>query len=109
MYAITGGKHLGDFFVFTEDKPQRDTYKVIVLPHLEETVVPAKDVDEGLKLKILDYVDKLSKSVYNELAKQIEIKKQLMLDQQKKAVDEYNSRREQLTPPGILGCDSVRE
>lgn len=109
LYAITTGKYMGDFLIFTTLKPTNGIYTAIALPNLEEIAIPSKDVEEGFKLKILDPVKKLRRSVYNETLKQIEIKKEKMHEEKKRAIDEYHNRREQLTASVVLDGEISEE
>jgi len=109
LYAITAGKYMGDFLIFTHTKPIANAYTAIALPELIEIVIPAKDVEEGLKTKILDPVEKMSRSVYNETTKQIEIKKKQLLEEKKRITDEYHNRREQLATSIVLDSEISEE
>lgn len=109
MYAVTAGQYLGNFLVFTDNNPNNDSYVVIVLPDLIETYIPVKDVEEGLKHNILDFVKKLSRGVYKELIDQIEIRKKQMIQQQEKVLNEYYNRREQLTTSDVLDSEEFED
>ena len=62
MYAVTGGKYLGEFFVFVEKS--KNMYIFISLPKLEHREVPHDKFVIGIKDKILDKVEKLPDDVF---------------------------------------------
>jgi hypothetical protein len=62
VYAITGGKYLGELFVFMEDK--EDSYVFLSLPEMKIRTVPKEKFDFGLTEKIIDVADKIPSSVY---------------------------------------------
>lgn len=105
MYAITDGQYKGDFLVFTTNKPINQYYEMISLPELTTLSIPEDDIKKGIELKILDYVERLSRSVYNELEKQIKIKSQMMFEEQLRISDEYNNRRQQFATQGVLDIE----
>lgn len=63
IYAITGGKYLGELFVFMEK--ETDNYKFLSLPDMKIREVPCDKFDFGLTQKIVDVVEKLPTAVYN--------------------------------------------
>ena len=103
LFAITAGVYGGDFLVFTSDQPENGSYKTIVLPDIYVRYIKEDDVKLGLKMKILDKVEKIKKFAYNELLKQVKIKELKELNQQVEATNEYYNRREQFTTSDILG------
>jgi hypothetical protein len=73
VYAVCGGKYLGEMFVFME---KQDTeYCFLSLPDMKIRQVPIEKFDMGLKEKILDTVNKLPKDVYDTCQKQYKINK----------------------------------
>lgn len=63
LYAVTGGKYLGKFFLYME---QNDTTMMFLeLPTMEKVSVPIEKVSYGLENNILDPVKKLPPDVYN--------------------------------------------
>jgi len=73
VYAVCGGKYLGEMFVFME---QQDTeYYFLSLPAMQIRQVPIEKFDTGLKEKILDVVNKLPKDIYNICQKQYKANK----------------------------------
>ena len=62
-YAVTGGKHLGEFFIYME---QTETDVIFLsLPSMDRQLVPIDKFEYGLKNKILDPVEKLPDDIYN--------------------------------------------
>jgi hypothetical protein len=64
VYAITGGKYLGEMFVFIEEKNQ-NTYGFLSLPEMHIRDIPKEKFEFGLKEKIIDVIDKIPSYVYN--------------------------------------------
>ena len=63
LYAVTGGKYLGEFFVFIEES---DTDMLFLsLPSMEKRAVPRDKFNMGINTKILDPVEKLSNNMYD--------------------------------------------
>lgn len=62
IYAITGGKYLGELFVFMEEK--EDIYKFLSLPEMKIREVPKDKFDFGLTEKIIDIVKKIPNDIY---------------------------------------------
>lgn len=109
MFAITDGQYQGDFLVFTSNNPINNQYPVISLPQLVALSIPEQDVKKGIELKILDYVEKLSRAVYNDLDKQIKLKCEMMLDEQIRISNEYNNRREQFASQSVLDVEDSED
>lgn len=63
VYAITGGKYLGELFVFMEKID--DTYIFLSLPDMKIREVPEEKFKFGLTEKIIDVVKKIPSNVYN--------------------------------------------
>jgi len=68
LYAITGGKYLGELFVFIEDK--NDTFSFLSLPDMKIRDIPSEKFDFGIENKIIDVVEKLPKEVFEVCKKQ---------------------------------------
>lgn len=62
IYAVLKGTYSGEYLVFIEEK--KSEYTFISLPEKIILTVPKSSFDNGLKNKILDYIEKLPKSVY---------------------------------------------
>ena len=63
VYAVTGGKYLGEFFVFMERS--NDIVYFLSLPKLEVREIPVDNYLYGTDNKILDKVERLPRNVYN--------------------------------------------
>ena len=63
LYAVTGGKYLGKFFVYMESKDSTITF--LELPSMSVVDVPKEKVTYGIENDILDPVKKLPNDVYN--------------------------------------------
>lgn len=63
VYAITGGKYLGELFVFMEKVS--NNFKFLSLPDMKIREVPCDKFEFGLIEKIVDVVEKLPTKVYN--------------------------------------------
>ena len=63
IYAITGGKYLGELFVFMEKI--NDQYYFLSLPEMHVREVPVDKFEFGLKQNIIDVVKKIPSYVYN--------------------------------------------
>ena len=103
MYAVTAGKYLGLFLVFSDNKPTNNTYPLIVLPDLTSMRLDEKIVQEGFDKGVLDFVKRLPSAVYNEIIKQIEYKENKVQKELIEATNELNNRREQLAASSVLG------
>ena len=63
VYAVTGGKYLGELLVYVSS--QEDKLNFLVLPHMKNRTVPKNKFDFGIKEKIIDtHVGKLPRYVY---------------------------------------------
>ena len=58
IYAISGGRFLGEFFVFMEQKNKR-TYSFLSLPKMKIRHIPKDKFDIGIKNKVLQLQEKL--------------------------------------------------
>lgn len=105
MYAVTDGEYKGDFLVFTSNKATNGMYAVMSLPDLREIFIPENEIRQGIEMGVLDYVEKLSRSVYNELENQIKIRETKMFEERTRLTNEYNNRRQQFTTPGVLDIE----
>jgi len=63
VYAITGGKYLGELFVFMEEKD--NNFIFLSLPEMIVREVPKEKFMFGLTEKIIDVVQKIPSYVYN--------------------------------------------
>lgn len=64
VYAIIGGKYLGEMFVFIEEK-NANTYGFLSLPEMHIRDIPKDKFEFGLEQKIIDIIDKLPTYVYS--------------------------------------------
>lgn len=78
IYAITGGKYLGELFVFIEKN--NETFSFLSLPDMKLRDVPTDKFEFGLKEKIIDIVQKIPSKVY------------------KVCVEQYNKNKRENTP-----------
>jgi hypothetical protein len=62
IYAILKGSYAGEYLVFV--KEQDNTYTFFSLPGKVILTVPKDSFDNGFNNKILDFVERLPKSVY---------------------------------------------
>ena len=62
IYAITGGKYRGEFFVYMENIGQKD-YSFLSLPGLKVRQVPRSKFEFGVKGKILQFQEILPKNI----------------------------------------------
>jgi len=68
LYAITGGKFLGELFVFIEKN--KENYSFLSLPDMKVRDVPQEKFDFGLDNKIIEIVQKIPSYVYKVCIKQ---------------------------------------
>tara|TARA_Y100000310_G_C20684897_1_gene818352 strand:- start:1242 stop:1535 length:294 start_codon:yes stop_codon:yes gene_type:complete len=62
-YAVTGGKYLGEFFVYME---QTETDVIFLsLPSMDKRLIPKDKFQYAIKNKILDPVEKIPTNIYN--------------------------------------------
>ncbi len=73
VYAVCGGKYLGEMFVFMEKRDAE--YYFLSLPDMQIRQVPIEKFDTGLKEKILDVVNKLPVEIYSMCQKQYKTNK----------------------------------
>ena len=62
IYAITKGKYAGQLFVFIETKKQEHCF--LSLPQMINRTVPVDKFKIGIKLKIVETVERLPKPIY---------------------------------------------
>lgn len=62
IYAVLKGSYAGEYLVFV--KEQEKTYTFLSLPGKIILTVPRDSFDNGFNNKILDYVERLPKSVF---------------------------------------------
>ena len=63
VYAVTGGKYLGEFFVFIEKV--KGSYMFLSLPSMERRSVPYEKFQIGIDQKIMDKIEDLPADVYS--------------------------------------------
>lgn len=63
VYAVTGGKYLGELLVFMEERDS--AYFFLTLPEMTIREVPIDKFKFGLTEKIIDIVQKIPSNVYN--------------------------------------------
>ena len=62
VFAITGGRYLGEFFVFIEKTGKN--YQFLSLPLMENRTVPFIKCKSGISDKIMDLVEILPDNIY---------------------------------------------
>lgn len=62
IYAITGGKFLGELFVYMETKNK--THFFLSLPEMKIRDVPEEKFEFGLNEKIIDIVQKIPSDIF---------------------------------------------
>jgi len=62
VYAVTGGKYLGELFIYMEEK--EDNFYFLSLPEMHVREVPKEKFNFGLNEKIIDVVKKIPSYVY---------------------------------------------
>ena len=62
VYAVTGGKYLGELLVYVE--ATKDNYYFLTLPDMNIREVPKEKFDFGLKENIIEVVKKVPSFVY---------------------------------------------
>jgi hypothetical protein len=62
VYAVTGGKYLGEFFVFMEKTD--DSVCFLSLPKMKVRKIPIDNFLFGVDNKILDKIEKLPRNIY---------------------------------------------
>lgn len=62
IYAVRQGTHKGHFFVYISTV--EDKHNFLVLPYNTTESVNVKEFEEGVDKKIVDYIEKLPKNVY---------------------------------------------
>jgi hypothetical protein len=75
LYAVTGGKYLGELLVFMEKT--NESFSFLTLPDMKIREVPYDKFEFGLTNKIVDIVEKLPSDVYSTCKKQY-LKNRLM-------------------------------
>lgn len=68
VYAITKGTYIGELFVYME-KIKND-YMFLSLPEMKVRNVPQDKFDLGLKIGIIDTVERLPRRIYSVCRKQ---------------------------------------
>lgn len=68
LYAITGGKYLGELFVFMEKT--NENFNFLSLPDMKIREVPHDKFEFGISNKIVDVVEKLPSDVFETCKKQ---------------------------------------
>ena len=62
VYAVTGGRYLGEFFVFIE---KIDTnYQFLSLPSMETRTIPYSKCKNGIDDKVMDLVEILPDDIF---------------------------------------------
>ena len=83
LYAVTAGDYLGKFLLFINYNKEKDTHDTLAIGEGRELnaggfsamEIPHKAFVEGVENKIIEKVDKVSKTMYNLLYKQWEFEK----------------------------------
>jgi len=68
LYAVTGGKYLGELLVYMEKV--NENFNFLALPDMIIREVPTDKFEFGLNNKIVDIVEKLPSDVYSTCKKQ---------------------------------------
>ena len=68
IYAVTGGKFLGELLVYA--KSDENDYYFLALPEMTSRVIPKEKFEFGIKENIVEVVQKIPKDVYNVCLKQ---------------------------------------
>jgi len=63
LYAVTGGKYLGECFLYIKTK--NNDLHFLSLPSMESRVVTVEKFEYGLRNKILDPIEIIPVTVYN--------------------------------------------
>ncbi len=63
LYAVTGGKFLGEFFIFMEKS--NDSFIFLSLPHMEVREIPVDKYYFAVDNVILDPAGRVPRSVYS--------------------------------------------
>jgi hypothetical protein len=74
IYAITGGKYIGEFFIYMENIDRED-YSFLSLPDLKIRYVPRSKFESGVKQKILQFQEILPNNILDECKSQYEKQK----------------------------------
>lgn len=102
MYAIVAGQYGGDYLVFTHTEPINGVFNTIVLPDFSDRQIKSEDVENGLKFKVLDKVERLKPAIYEAVILENKHRKEIEKKKEIEAINEYNDRREQFTSQDIL-------
>tara|TARA_R100000005_G_C4957053_1_gene175215 strand:+ start:826 stop:1098 length:273 start_codon:yes stop_codon:yes gene_type:complete len=62
LYAVKNGDYAGHFIAYISSFD--DKHFFLTLPNNQKLEVPIKDFEEGLKNKLLDFVEKMPKNVW---------------------------------------------
>lgn len=93
LYAVTAGDYIGKFIVFIN---KTDThYEVMAIggkDSFELLTIPIKDVEEGLKLGILDKVRKVPKDLYKLCCMEYNLRKKEPVKEVKTPYKEFYER-----------------
>lgn len=109
MYAIVAGQYGGDYIVFTHDKPLNGIYNTIVLPDFTDRQIKAEDVENGLKIGVLDKVERLKNGVFEAIIAENNYRKEIEKRKEIEALNEYSNRRQQFTSQDILDSEEQQE
>lgn len=63
IYAVTGGKYLGELLVYMDDKGEG--YEFLSLPNMYNRTIPRDKFEIGITNTIIEVVEKLPRSVYS--------------------------------------------
>jgi len=70
IYAVTTGAYVGEMLVYMESQEQDHIF--LTVPDMKKREIPKTKFDQGLKIKIIDIVEKLPSHVYKTCRKQFE-------------------------------------
>ena len=73
LYAVTAGDYMGKFLMFLNKTPDKEHYHTLAVGEGREInsgsftamEIPVVDVDEGIRLKIIEPAGKITKEMYN--------------------------------------------
>lgn len=71
IYAIEKGKYIGEFFVFVKTLKTGD-YAFLSLPKMSKRIVPVDSFNNGVKDKIMVFVERLPPAIYALCCKQFD-------------------------------------
>lgn len=109
LFAVSQGKFIGDFYIFTSNLPdEANNYNVVILPELTLKPIPKEYIDHGIKIGVLEFVERLDKSTYNTIMEEVEKRQSESISEIKDKTSEYYHRREQFITSGVLDSEKSK-